>query len=94
MLSSEVSSWINTWVACELTIAVGAAFESPDDFIPERWYSRPELIHDKRAFGPFSFGTLSLPDTILYGANIFKETASVLAKCWLTLNFGLCLQTC
>ncbi|KAI0191570.1 cytochrome P450 [Astrocystis sublimbata] len=28
----------------------------PDEFIPERWYSRPELILDKRAFKPFSFG--------------------------------------
>ncbi|KAI1150576.1 cytochrome P450 monooxygenase-like protein [Nemania diffusa] len=28
----------------------------PDDFIPERWYSRPELILDKRAFAPFSSG--------------------------------------
>ncbi|RYO96187.1 hypothetical protein DL765_011668 [Monosporascus sp. GIB2] len=25
-------------------------------FIPERWYSRPELICDKRAFAPFSVG--------------------------------------
>ncbi|TGJ88456.1 hypothetical protein E0Z10_g286 [Xylaria hypoxylon] len=29
----------------------------PNDFIPERWYSRPELILDKRAFSPFSTGT-------------------------------------
>ncbi|KAI1490701.1 cytochrome P450 [Biscogniauxia mediterranea] len=35
---------------------MASAFEHPNDFIPERWYSRPELIHNKRAFGPFSFG--------------------------------------
>ncbi|RYP57497.1 hypothetical protein DL769_009436 [Monosporascus sp. CRB-8-3] len=35
---------------------VESAFVSPDEFIPERWYSRPELIRDKRAFGPFGFG--------------------------------------
>ncbi|XDG05840.1 hypothetical protein ABKA04_005455 [Annulohypoxylon sp. FPYF3050] len=35
------------------------AFAFPDDFIPERWYSRPELIRDGRAFTPFGFGTLS-----------------------------------
>ncbi|GAP88817.1 putative cytochrome P450 [Rosellinia necatrix] len=28
----------------------------PDEFIPERWYSQPELILDKRAFAPFSIG--------------------------------------
>ncbi|RYP06625.1 hypothetical protein DL764_003047 [Monosporascus ibericus] len=33
-----------------------SAFPQPDDFIPERWYSRPELIRDKRAFAPFSVG--------------------------------------
>ncbi|OTB10574.1 hypothetical protein K445DRAFT_70027 [Daldinia sp. EC12] len=33
-----------------------SAFVDPDEFIPERWYSRPELILDKRAFAPFSVG--------------------------------------
>ncbi|KAI0887576.1 cytochrome P450 [Annulohypoxylon maeteangense] len=33
-----------------------SAFPRPDEFIPERWYSQPELIRDKRAFAPFSFG--------------------------------------
>ncbi|KAJ3577828.1 hypothetical protein NPX13_g2742 [Xylaria arbuscula] len=32
------------------------AYEAPHDFIPERWYSKPELIKDKRAFAPFSMG--------------------------------------
>ncbi|KAI1869841.1 uncharacterized protein JN550_005431 [Neoarthrinium moseri] len=32
------------------------AFVDPNEFIPERWYSRPELIIDKRAFAPFSVG--------------------------------------
>ncbi|KAF1996372.1 benzoate 4-monooxygenase [Amniculicola lignicola CBS 123094] len=32
------------------------AFPQPDDFIPERWYSRPELILRKDAFFPFSYG--------------------------------------
>ncbi|KAJ5931968.1 hypothetical protein N7516_006457 [Penicillium verrucosum] len=29
------------------------AYVYPHDFIPERWYSQPELIKDKRAFAPF-----------------------------------------
>ncbi|KAK7946711.1 uncharacterized protein PG986_011032 [Apiospora aurea] len=33
-----------------------SAFMFPDEFLPERWYSRPELILDERAFGPFGFG--------------------------------------
>ncbi|KAI9699833.1 MAG: hypothetical protein M1820_007006 [Bogoriella megaspora] len=31
-------------------------FPEGGSFIPERWYSRPELIRDKRAFEPFSQG--------------------------------------
>ncbi|KAJ5870231.1 hypothetical protein N7455_005172 [Penicillium solitum] len=29
------------------------AYVHPDEFIPEWWYSQPELIKDKRAFAPF-----------------------------------------
>ncbi|EED14653.1 cytochrome P450, putative [Talaromyces stipitatus ATCC 10500] len=32
------------------------AYEQPNDFIPERWYRRCELIKDKRAFAPFGVG--------------------------------------
>ncbi|KAI1114438.1 cytochrome P450 [Nemania sp. NC0429] len=35
------------------------AYKTPHDSIPERWYSKPELIKDKRAFAPFAMGTLS-----------------------------------
>ncbi|KAE8415293.1 cytochrome P450 [Aspergillus pseudocaelatus] len=32
------------------------AFERPDEFIPERWTTRPELVKDRSAFIPFSSG--------------------------------------
>ncbi|PVH97070.1 benzoate 4-monooxygenase [Periconia macrospinosa] len=32
------------------------AFVNPDDFIPERWSTRPELMLRKEAFIPFSYG--------------------------------------
>ncbi|OHF00837.1 L-ornithine-N5-monooxygenase [Colletotrichum orchidophilum] len=31
-------------------------WRSPNEFIPERWTTRPELIIDRRAFLPFSYG--------------------------------------
>ncbi|KAJ5754144.1 cytochrome P450 [Penicillium nucicola] len=37
---------------------VTSAFINPHSFIPERWYSRPELIRDKRAFAPFGIGKM------------------------------------
>ncbi|KAI0118991.1 cytochrome P450 monooxygenase-like protein [Daldinia grandis] len=33
-----------------------ASFVFPNEFIPERWYSKPELVCDERAFAPFGFG--------------------------------------
>lgn len=35
---------------------VESAFEDPLSFVPERWYSRPEMIRDKSAFAPFGVG--------------------------------------
>ncbi|GAP88827.1 putative cytochrome P450 [Rosellinia necatrix] len=32
------------------------AFVSPNEFIPERWTTRPELVLNKKAFCPFSLG--------------------------------------
>lgn len=31
-------------------------FKQPDEFIPERWTTQPELVLDKRAFHPFMVG--------------------------------------
>ncbi|KAI1323417.1 benzoate 4-monooxygenase cytochrome P450 [Xylariaceae sp. FL0255] len=35
------------------------AYVRPNEFIPERWYSQPELIKDRRAFSPFGVGKRS-----------------------------------
>ncbi|KAG5785910.1 hypothetical protein H9Q73_000491 [Fusarium xylarioides] len=34
----------------------GRCFEKPNDFIPERWTTRPELIKDASVYAPFSTG--------------------------------------
>lgn len=31
-------------------------FERPDEFIPERWTTRPELVRDRSVFIPFNIG--------------------------------------
>ena len=38
---------------------VESCFEQANDSIPERWYSGPEMIKDKRAFAPFALGLFS-----------------------------------
>lgn len=35
---------------------VEACFEQADKFIPERWYSKRNMIKDERAFSPFAQG--------------------------------------
>ena len=35
---------------------VDKSFARASEFIPERWYSRPEMVDDKRAFTSFSIG--------------------------------------
>ncbi|EEA26095.1 hypothetical protein TMatcc_005654 [Talaromyces marneffei ATCC 18224] len=49
----------NMFVFCP-QYAIGhseAIYEKPEEFIPERWYSRPELVKEKSAFAPFLIGT-------------------------------------
>ncbi|PYH42553.1 cytochrome P450 [Aspergillus saccharolyticus JOP 1030-1] len=33
-----------------------SAYARPEEFIPERWYSQPELVRNRRAFAPFGVG--------------------------------------
>lgn len=35
---------------------VESSYERPDDFIPERWYSKPEMVKNQAGFAPFSSG--------------------------------------
>ncbi|PSN65038.1 cytochrome P450 monooxygenase-like protein [Corynespora cassiicola Philippines] len=54
------------------------AFEHANDFIPERWYSHPELVHDKRAFAPFSIGGRQCVGKILALVELRLTTAILL----------------
>ncbi|KAJ2988814.1 hypothetical protein NUW58_g3778 [Xylaria curta] len=51
----QLSRAYRRYVSADL-FAVESCWAQPNEFIPERWYSRPELILDKRAFAPFSTG--------------------------------------
>ncbi|KAF2458353.1 cytochrome P450 monooxygenase-like protein [Lineolata rhizophorae] len=56
------------------------AFEHPNDFIPERWYSRPELIHDKRAYAPFTIGNRQCVGKNLALVELRLSTAMILKR--------------
>ncbi|KAJ5790938.1 uncharacterized protein N7518_007949 [Penicillium psychrosexuale] len=53
------------------------AYVNPHEFIPERWYSQPELIKDKRAFAPFGVGRTSCVGRHLALAQIRLVTAAL-----------------
>ena len=42
-------------------------YHNPESFIPERWYSNPELIKERSAFAPFSTGKLALQRESAFG---------------------------
>ena len=37
-------------------------YENANAFVPERWYSRMEMVKDQAAFIPFSCGTYRIPN--------------------------------
>ena len=39
-----------------LSKLVESCFEQAKEFIPERWYSKPEMIKNKSAYAPFALG--------------------------------------
>ncbi|KAI0976356.1 cytochrome P450 monooxygenase-like protein [Xylaria arbuscula] len=59
------------------------AFVAPNEFIPERWTTRPELILNRKAFTPFSQGRFAC-----IGRNLaLNELRAVISKA--VLEFGI-----
>ncbi|KIX94699.1 uncharacterized protein Z520_09745 [Fonsecaea multimorphosa CBS 102226] len=58
-------------------------YEHPDEFIPERWYSKPELLKRSDAFAPFLIGPYSCIGKQLALMEIRSVTAQIL------LNFDV-----
>jgi len=40
---------------------VESCYQQATEFVPERWYSRPEMVKNKNGFAPFSLGVLGHP---------------------------------
>ncbi|KAK5626265.1 hypothetical protein RRF57_001980 [Xylaria bambusicola] len=59
---------------------LSTAYEEPDYFIPERWYSRPELVKDRRAFAPFGIGRYGCVGKPIAMAQIRLVVACLLSK--------------
>jgi hypothetical protein len=44
--------------------AAEKAYVEPNSFMPERWFSKPEMIKDKTCFAPFSIGMFTCSPVI------------------------------
>ncbi|KAF7188117.1 Cytochrome P450 monooxygenase [Pseudocercospora fuligena] len=55
-----------------------SAYTRPDEFIPERWYSQPELIRNTKALGTFSGGRFGCIGKNLAYMELRHVTASIL----------------
>ncbi|KAJ5128601.1 hypothetical protein N7448_002317 [Penicillium atrosanguineum] len=55
-------------------------FPRANEFIPERWYSLPELVKDKNATAPFSLGPMNCVGKQLAMANIRVTVATLVMR--------------
>lgn len=65
------------WSVADVLLA-RECFVRPDDFVPERWYSEPELILNRSGFAPFSLGELLQP----YEPRAFKQAIRNICALW------------
>ncbi|KAI0535109.1 cytochrome P450 [Xylaria digitata] len=56
------------------------SFASPNEFIPERWYSQPDLIREVSGFAPFSLGSYGCVARPLALVNIRAVVARIVAN--------------
>ncbi|CRG88390.1 hypothetical protein PISL3812_05420 [Talaromyces islandicus] len=70
-----------TLIAPRYTIGrLETCFEKAEEFIPERWYSRLEMVKSKKAFSPFSQGRYSCVGKNLAMAELRYVTAILVKK--------------
>ncbi|KAK4448808.1 Tryprostatin B 6-hydroxylase [Podospora aff. communis PSN243] len=60
------------------------AFDRPEDFIPERWTTRPELVRDRSVFIPFNIGPYACVGKRLALLEIRRVVAEVLARYYIS----------
>jgi len=64
-------------------------FVAPDEFIPERWTTRPELVRNRAAFIPFSTGPYSCAGKALAMMELRSVVGRVIAEFDVRLDEGV-----
>jgi tryprostatin B 6-hydroxylase len=78
-----------TLVAPKYTIGrLESCFVEADSFIPERWYEKPDMIRNKKAFMPFSQGRYSCVGKNVALAELRYITAMLVSKYQIQFSEG------
>jgi hypothetical protein len=70
-------------IICSYFHLAEKVFEKPEEFIPERWSEKPELVKAIDAYAPFSRGMSFLASSLMDTHSDSKELIHVSAKAWL-----------
>ena len=64
------------------TLIIGEkVYTNAHAFVPERWYSRPELIKERNAFAPFSIGMLGCCWYHTLMTSLYEHNVHLLYSC-------------
>ena len=80
IILSSVQHGNKTLANLSLPTTVDKSFARASEFVPERWYSRPEMVADKRAFTPFSIGRFACVGKNLALSELRFVTALLVSK--------------
>ncbi|MCJ1402819.1 hypothetical protein MMC11_006040 [Xylographa trunciseda] len=61
-------------------LSVDSCFERPNEFVPERWYSKPDMVRNQNAYFPFVAGTYACLGKNLALLELRAVAATILSK--------------
>lgn len=63
-----------------------SCFQRPQEFVPERWHERPEMLRDKNAWIPFNVGAFAIHQAISNFVQIYRVVKLTISRalwmCW------------
>ena len=80
IISSRTQHGNEALANLSLLTTVDKSFARASEFVPERWYSRPEMVTNQRAFTPFSIGRYACVGKNLALAELRFVTALLVSK--------------
>lgn len=77
---THIPGQVGVWVPVRAQQRDERFFAQPDDFIPERWTTRPELVLDRRVYAPFNTGEFSGEESLFENLFVAFSSFALFAK--------------